>query len=336
MHRLPLGAPLAALAGVCVLTGSPRAEVVRLAMAVGSVASGSVEVALAAAGLMLVRGGPAGTLDGASFGWGMMVAAHAAAVLISPQSPAAFWLLGGGALLLGGIWPFTGSWLAADEGWGRRVGRGILAIHVLANLLPSMNPVAMDAWGPWAVFLPGVGVIWGGVLAMSALGQRSALALLWFFELQLISVFCLGARSTTPGSTAILLWAAVLPVALFLSMTPSSDGLPPRRLLGPWVSGPGLASLMAVPGAVGFPARFLAVSGLLATSPAGLVFYVVGLLAVPVFLRPLREEMRAARPALPGLIACCAMAVGIVLLGIAPGLAVKGCPAGLWGFLLGR
>ena len=332
-----LAAPVAVFTGVFAWAGGSLTEVLRLVAALGALATNHAELALALAGLVLLRGNGSAALDGAALGWGFMAAARAAAAWTSPHSPLVCWLLGAGALLLGGVWPFSASWRATDEGWGRRIGRGIIAVHALAVTLPSSNAVVMDVWAPWAVFLPGVGVLWAGALVLVPSRQQSNLTLLWFFELQMMALVCLGTRGLGLSILAVLAWAAILPIAMLLCMAASSRGSAGSSSRERALGGLALASVLGIPGAVGFAARFLAVSSLLSASPAGLVCYVAGLLIVPAFLRPLRDEMLGVRLSNVGLVACGMVSVAVLVLGIAPGLASGDAqPIWLWRFLLNR
>lgn len=325
-------APLVVAVGFSAASGQ-AVETLRLALAAAAVTLTNQELSLALIGLMLLRSGGRVALDAACLGWGFIAAAHALAAWTSAQSSLSWAFLGAGAFLLGGLWPFAGSWMAPDEGWGRRIGRGLVALHVIGVALPAV-PVAMEAWAPWAVFIPGVGLLWCAALALSPQGQRCGLTLLWFFELHMIALVSLGTRSS--GSLHLLVWGAILPLLLVRTLAvPRANPSPPGRAAR-LLASVAIASVLAVPGSIGFAARFTALSGLLSSSPAGLLCYVVGVLLVPAFLRPVRDQLRTASCPTPLMIACCLAAAGILALGIAPGLATRsGSGVWLWRFLLG-
>ncbi|MBN1424954.1 hypothetical protein JXA88_10390 [Candidatus Fermentibacteria bacterium] len=331
----PFSVPLAAFLGISTVAGVPPVECARLLCALLALIVPHRELVLALVGLALLRRGRNGMLDGPSLGWGMLLAAHAVSTWASPRSPAVFVFLGMAAFLLGGVWPFCASWLASDEGWGRRVGRGVLSIHFLGIVLPSVNPVAVEAWAPWALFMPALGLVWGGALALSPSGQRSSLSLLWFYELQLMALFILGTRGGRPETAVLLLWAIILPMAVLVATQAGSGRSATGHRTAQCAAGFALASLMAVPGLVGFAARFSAVATLLGSSPAGLACYAAGLLVLPALLRPLRDEMRSASLTLRTAATTAAATIGVILLGVLPGLSSgtwRG--AGLWRFLL--
>ncbi len=326
--RQPIPSCLLLAAGVMGWKGMPLTELARVGAGTLAVLAHRRELGLASLGLALVRRGPRGLLDGPSLGWGALVAAHAASEGASPS-----WitcgLMGMAALLLGSFWPFCTSWLAPDEGWGRRLARTIVALHLLGTAVPHVDPVTFEAWAPLVLFLPGLGAVWAGILALSPHGQGAALQVLWFFEVQLLGVVLLATRSLGGEALGLFVWAAVLPVLVLLASLIPRAGSALGRRGAELVSTAAFASILGVPGTAGFAARFCALSRLVASSPAGLACYVAGLLVVPALIRPLRDQSRETSASIADLAVSTALVAMVVILGLGPALG-GGLGQGLW------
>jgi hypothetical protein len=205
---------------------------------------------------------------------------------------------------------------------------------LLRGVVPVFYPVSFEGWAPLLVFLPGVGVIWAAALSLSEKGQQKSLVLFWFFELQLLAVFVLGSRFLGTSRLPLLIWALLLPLGCLLAVTAASnrtDGGRLSRVLGLVA----IASVLLLPGMIGFAAHFVAVFTLLASSPAGLVIFGIGLLAAPMLLRPVREELRRATTSTAALIAAGIAVVLMVVLGLLPGLASGELSVqSLWDYLI--
>lgn len=287
----------------------------------------SHEARLALAGLAVIPRPFRGGLDGVALGWGFLVAASAPLVQRNPQ--AWFALTGVGALLVGGVWPFTGSWLDPAEPWGRTVVRGALALVTVRDAFVR-TPHLMELWAPWAVWGVGAGLLWAAGLVLSPLGQARALRLLWFFELHLILLVQVG--TTHRVDPVPLFWATTLPVAISLLATRGAG----RGIRGKVFGLVAAASFVGLPGVVGFVARFVSLGGLVATSPAGFGLFLAGMLVLPAFLRPLLDRLHGSRCAPVQAVVCAALSLGLVVLGVAPGLLWGRGPLWVFPFLLRR
>jgi len=332
---MPMGAALAGFGVLLLLSGVGLWEVARLCLAGGVLVIPLLEAKAGIIGILLITGmGKRRGLDEASLGWGLVLASFILDGTWSGRPLVGFLVLCAGVFLLGGFWPATGSWLSGEEGWGRRVGRGVAALSLLLGVLPQMHPILFDAWSPLILFLPGIGILWASALSVSESGQRSSLSLLWFFELQLIVVFVLGTRGGGSERIPLLLWAVLLVLGCLIAATTRAEGTSgrrPGRLLGLGAA----ASLLALPGLVGFAARWVSLQFLFSSSPVGFIFYGIGLLGAPILLRPVREEIRESSISTMALIACFAALLGIIIFGLAPGLTggvIRN--AWIWGYLL--
>lgn len=329
MEHAPMVAPLGVFAGFLFLWGRRIWESARVVMAMAAILIHAPEAQLGLLGLLLIGWKEKeARSDEACVGWGILLGAFLFVRTVRHDSLPLMLFSVAGTFLVAGVWPATGSWLFGSEGWGRRVARGALALSLLGWTLPRIYPVSFDAWAPLLIFLPGMGVLWAAGLAASEAGRRAPLSLLWFFELQLMMVFVLGSRWLGIHYLPLALWAALLPViCLVVLTTPRKE-----RQGGFVVHGIGLvpvASLLALPGLVGFAYRWVALSSMLNSSPAGFVVFVLALLVAPVFLRPVRAQLREASLEGTAWAVCLVAVLGIVLFGLYPGL-YQGTEDGAW------
>jgi hypothetical protein len=331
----PIGSALLVFGGIVVLAKAGYGVFVSAVLGFAALVVQPIEAKIALVGLVVLQGASKRRMvDESSVGWGLVLLGIILKELWSGDIRLHFALTVLGVFLLGGFWPATGSWLAENECWGRRSARGILALVLMQSTVPLFYPVSFEGWAPLLVFLPGVGVLWAAALSLSEKGQQRSLVLFWFFELQLLAVFVLGSRYFGASRLHLLVWALLLPLGCLLAVTgvtERTDGRRWGRLLGLVA----VASLLLLPGLIGFAAGFLAVFTLLASSPAGLVIFGIGFLAAPMLLRPVREELRRATPESAGLAAAAIAVLLMVALGLLPGLA-KGEVSTqiLWEYLL--
>lgn len=317
----PIGSALVVFGSIVVLATVRYEVFVSSVLALAAIVVPAMEAKIALIGFVIIQGATKRRMiDESSVGWGLVLTGFILKEHWSGDILLHFSLSVLGIFLLGGLWPATGSWLGANECWGRRVARGVLALVLLRNTVPMFYPVSFEAWAPLLVFLPGIGVLWAAALSLSEEGQQRSLVLFWFFELQLLAVFVLGSRLLGASRLPLLIWALLLPLGCLLAVTTVSsktDGGRWGRILGLLA----VASLLLLPGMIGFSANFVAVLTLLASSPAGLVIFGIGLLAAPMLLRPVREELRRATPSPAALVAAAIAVVFMVGLGLLPGLA---------------
>ena len=331
----PVASALMVFGSVVFLAAASYEVFFSAVLAVAAILVPAMEAKIALMGLVIIQGASKRRIvDESSVGWGFVLTGIILKEHWSGDILFHFALTVLGVFLLGGFWPATGSWLADNEPWGRRVARGILALVLLRDTVPVFYPVSFEAWAPLLVFLPGIGVLWAAALSLSEKGQQRSLVLFWFFELQLLGVFVLGSRFLGTSRLHLLVWALLLPLCCLIVVTTgrnSANGRRWGRLLGLVA----VASILLLPGLIGFAASFLAVFTLLVSSPAGLVIFGIGVLAAPMLLRPVREDLRQATPEPTALVAAGIALLLIVVLGLFPGLA-KGEVSTqiLWEYLL--
>ena len=330
----PLGAPIFGFGGLMLISGLGYFDLLRLISAAVVVSVTDPRIQLALFGLLLLDGS-LNRLHGdeASVGWILLFASwiFTGSPVVSRTVGALFAIAG--VFLIAGVWPVTWSWLRHDEPWGRRIARSLLGLFLLHTMMIRFYPVSFDTWAPLILFLPVVGIIWASGLLVSGKGDAAPYRLLVSFETQILAVFILSVRQMGLPVIASAFWAVLLSLACIWSATRIEGGRP-RPILSRIVGLGGVATFLAVPGLAGFPYRWSVLSTLLFSSPAGFVGFLLGMILLPLTLRPIGDLLRTATPA-PSFIAALLALGGSIILGILPGLVeVSSDTQWLWDYLL--
>jgi len=328
IRSFPLGAPILGFGGLMVISGLGYFDLIRLLAAAVIVSVSDPLIQLALFGLLLIDGRIDGLQgDEASVGWTLLLGSW---ILI--ESPIVSRDVGAligiaGVFLLAGIWPVSWSWLRNNEPWGRRTSRTLLGLYLLHSYLGQYYPLVFDTWAPLILFLPLIGILWASGLLVSGKGDAAPYRLLISFETQILAVLILSVRNVDAPLIASAFWSVLLALACIWSATRVERGHP-RPMITRIIGLGGVASLLAIPGLAGFPYRWSALSALLYSSPAGFAGFLLGMLLLPLSLRPIRDLLRSATPA-SSLVAAVLALVGSILLGIAPGF-VMGAADSIW------
>jgi len=334
LRQFPLGAPFIGFGGLMIISGFDYFDFIRLLAAAVVVSIPDPRMKLAVLGLLLLDGSR-GRLksDEASIGWTLLLASRIVAdsSRISNDMGALTGIFG--VFLLAGIWPISWSWLRTDEPWGRRISRSLIGLYLLYDLVQRFYPLAFDTWAPLILFLPIIGIIWASGLLISGRCDAAPYRMLVSFETQLLAIFILSVRSIDESLFALAFWSLLLSIACIWSAT-RREGCYSRGMMTRLIGLGGVATILAVPILAGFPYRWLALSALLFSSPAGFAGFLIGMILLPLTLRPIQDQLRSATPG-ASLIAAILALGGSIFIGIVPGLVALSSEAvTIWSFLM--